>query len=224
MSLGFPYTNECLDTIVKGLDVNPSDDIIAICGSGDQAFAMLEYANSVLAVDNDKEQVEYAMRRAEALKAGDIEKFLRPVPESCLDLIMVGSDMKRSIAYFSQPGRLERIRNNLGRLDIKHVNDFLDEVGKNKFSKAYLSNILGYNPSTAKPEGRIAYLEKAAAGLREPGLIYMSNCHSYLLDSISDANVITNAKELTASAKATEAKGDASMLWLPAVLRSRTWS
>jgi len=67
-TLGHRCTNESLAAIVNGLDVNETDDILAICGSGDQAFALLEKAHSVTAVDIYKNQVDYARYRKRCLK------------------------------------------------------------------------------------------------------------------------------------------------------------
>ena len=53
----YARTNEDLTAIVKGLDVNPADYILAVGGSGDQAFALLENAKRVLAVDAEDQQV-----------------------------------------------------------------------------------------------------------------------------------------------------------------------
>ena len=51
MAQTFARTNEDLPSIVRGMDVNPSDYILAVGGSGDQAFALLEYAKKVKTVD-----------------------------------------------------------------------------------------------------------------------------------------------------------------------------
>ncbi|MCX6774504.1 MAG: hypothetical protein NTY99_00220 [DPANN group archaeon] len=40
-------TNEDLASIVRGMNVKPTDYILAVGGSGDQAFALLEYAKRV---------------------------------------------------------------------------------------------------------------------------------------------------------------------------------
>lgn len=75
MSPNYSHTNESLDAIVKGMNVNETDDIIAVCGSGDQAFALLEYAGSVLAVDSDRQQIEYAQKGQKRSRQGIMMAF-----------------------------------------------------------------------------------------------------------------------------------------------------
>ena len=176
----FPYTNESLEAIMKGLDVNEADDIIAICGSGDQAFAMLEKANSVVAVDNDEAQVEYTQERAEALKCGDISKFLNLWKELFGHHLGLGhnyyGEEYPNYIYLAQPERLEKIRAKLDRLEIVYVFDFMDEVKEGKFSKAYLSNIIGYKGfMRAYSKEQAEYLKSLAGMLVEPGIVYISD-------------------------------------------------
>ena len=47
-------TNETLDAIMTGLEVNPEDDILSLCASGDQAFAFLEVAKHVRVIDMEQ--------------------------------------------------------------------------------------------------------------------------------------------------------------------------
>jgi len=208
----YGHTNESLDAVVNGLEVQPSDDIIGVCGSGDQAFAMLENAKSVVVVDNNEYQVDYAKERASMLKAGDIESFLNLGAKKYGNKITDGNDVR---LYFSQPGRLERIRANIGNLEIKYAKDFLDEMKEGRFSKAYLSNILGYYGFMENKEEREAYIEKIMARLREPGLVYITNGATAF---VSCPPGIENADELTAIARAEE-KEKGLLKWSPAVLR-----
>ena len=167
MSPNYSHTNESLDAIVKGMNVNETDDIIAVCGSGDQAFALLEYAGSVLAVDSDRQQIEYAQKRAEALKAGDYDGFF-----PCSNDIYFNPDGSygkdfagRVRQYFEKDNseaRLEKIRKKLGSLEIRHVTDLLDEIQEDRFSKAYLSNILGSDYFSA-----VSFIKKFMPMLKE---------------------------------------------------------
>ena len=70
-------TNEDLASIVELLKPCPGDRIAAICGSGDQAFALAEHGAQVTAVDMSWEQIVYARTRADALREGNITRFLR---------------------------------------------------------------------------------------------------------------------------------------------------
>ncbi|MFA5888515.1 MAG: hypothetical protein WC852_07440 [Candidatus Nanoarchaeia archaeon] len=204
-------TNENLAAIVNSMDVNEADDIIAICGSGDQAFAMLEKANSVVAVDNHKPQVEYAISRAEALRAGDYDGFF---PELGFRLgpkryLKNGNLLAKVLPMKS---RLEKIRLRLDKLDIRYVSDFMDEVKERKFSKAYLSNMLGYN-GESNAEVRW-FVEKLAGKLREPGLIYA--IYTPGLDGVKG---IEKIKLPTMIARCREFIGSAN--WMPTVYRRK---
>ncbi len=189
--VSFRYTNESLDAIVRGMAVNETDDIIAICGSGDQAFAMLEYAKSVVAIDNDRRQIEYAIERAAMIKGGDFEKlFEAPCNRNKKDKLM-------SIAYFSQPGRLERIRQNINRLEIRHVNSiFIGEVEEGRFTKIFLSNIMGFHGFLPYSEEQQYFIAEIAARLRMPGLMYFSDekklCSLAELKDIVRDDVLSN--------------------------------
>ena len=167
MSPNYSHTNESLDGIVKGMNVNETDEIIAVCGSGDQAFALLEYAKSVVAVDNDKEQIEYAKKRAKALKAGDYNGFF-PCPNNVY-FSPDGSywkcfagEVRQYFEKHNPEARLEKIRKKLGSLEIRHVTDLLDEIQEDRFSKAYLSNILGSDYFSA-----VSFIKKFMPLLKE---------------------------------------------------------
>lgn len=71
----YGHTNESLWAVVAGLNVSRKDRILAICGSGDQAFALSEFADEVVAVDRSEEQIAYAQRRLEALRDGRLGDF-----------------------------------------------------------------------------------------------------------------------------------------------------
>ncbi|MFA5887977.1 MAG: hypothetical protein WC852_04680 [Candidatus Nanoarchaeia archaeon] len=198
----YPYTNESLDAVVKGLDVQSSDDIIGVLGSGDQAFAMIEYANSVLAVDNNKVQVAYAQERKAMLREGNIERFLHP---ECLPEITgkYKGHMDSIVDYFSQPGRLERIRQKLDLLEIKKTANVLDKMKEGRFSKAYLSNIIGFNGFMIKPNAQKAFVKELANRLRMPGLIYFTSTSWLRLEKMHE---IENDKALTIAARQEEDK------------------
>lgn len=233
----YPCTNETLDAILNGMDVGEKDSIIAVGGSGDQAFALLEKAHSVTAVDRDPMQTRYIEIRADMLLNGDIDGFLCPAIRSDFgkgkskEEIMEKyyypvagvvradkRDWERMANYFLQPGRIERIKANLGNLEIKKANDFLDEIKEGKFSKAYISNIIGYCPESIGE--RILLLKQATAVLLEPCMLYVSNCSSTIFDLLLKAQ-FRNMEELTDIARKAESVSDASMLWRPAVFRRK---
>ena len=75
----YQCTNESLKAIVAGLDVSPDDNLLVVGGSGDQAFALLEFAvkGKVTAVDNAPQQIDFIRQKVEALQRGDYESFFR---------------------------------------------------------------------------------------------------------------------------------------------------
>lgn len=210
----FRSTNESLEAIVKGMRLTRKDNVLAVCGSGDQAFAMLEYANSVVAVDRNKEQIEYAKERARLIEAGDIDGLINEAERVCK---MTTPDYIK--LYFSQPGRFERIREKICRLEIKQVNDILDEVKKGEFSKAYISNIIGFNGFMAEPAKQAEYIKRLAGMLRRPGIIYISNARSICTRKICNQHNLQKDKALSEAARKEEVENGC--YWHPAVYRRR---
>ena len=111
-------TNESLDAIVLGLGVGPGDTVLAVAGSGDQAFAMLATGARVVVADSRQQQIDYVLHRAACLQQGNISGFLR---ES------YGSLSGRfAREYFEVPGRLDSVRNNLPNLEVLPAMEFLN--------------------------------------------------------------------------------------------------
>ena len=133
----FRYTNESLSSIIEGLQINESDNVLSIAGSGDQPFAILEHAGEVLAVDIDTDQINYVARRMEFLKMGYVEKFFNPLPKKIMNRYPEKELLARlTRKYFSR--NIEIIRKKLPKLNIS-VADIYD-VKDGVFSKIYLSN------------------------------------------------------------------------------------
>ena len=137
-------TNESLKSIVNGLDVNSQDEILAICGSGDQAFAILELAKRVVAIDKNSKQLELAEERRDMIKEGDFKFFWNN------HLYLADKDKRKSVfnkrkLYFNKE-RLRRIKNNIDNLSF--LNEDIFYIGNNgnnlgSFTKIYLSNAQG---------------------------------------------------------------------------------
>lgn len=191
----FMTTNESLDAIVKGLEINGNDDILAVCGSGDQAFAMLEYAGSVVAVDMDREQVEYATGRMNALKNGDFKKF-NPMAEK----------------YFLEQGRVGVIAGKLEMLEIR-MGELQHCIAPGVFSKAYISNIMGYSESLCNEKECRALMQMLAERLRAPCIVYASNGSSWFHPGRS--HILQEDGWLTNEAKKHESN------WKPIVYRRK---
>jgi len=145
--LDYTHTNESLDAIIAGLDIKQGDLILAVGGSGDQAFAMLEYAKSLLiVVDKNKHQIDYIAKRIELMKKGFYNKSLKIGELGIQDGICRGTrnyelmkfNIEKRNKYFLQKGRLDRIRENLGYVSLVNA-DIFSVLGWGN-QKLYLSN------------------------------------------------------------------------------------
>lgn len=189
--LVYSCTNEDLRGIVSGLDFSPEDSVLAVAGSGDQAFAFLEFAGQVKALDIVPEQIRLMRKRAELLRSGDFDAFLRAQETGSCDGYLAGShttlfaelNRNRRKKYFVEEDsqRLERVRDNLDNLVISDLGNIL-EVAQTEsgFSKIYLSNVLGYGDGfnyTCATE----LLRNIARNLPVGGLIYVAN-HDQMSD------------------------------------------
>jgi hypothetical protein len=181
--LGYACTNEHLGAIVSGLDIQPSDRVLAVAGSGDQALAILEKAGFVKAVDTKQVQIDFLKKRVEAISKGDydsafnVEFFGRY--DGCIcgakrNIDVARSMLKRRNSYFLESNRLNQIRNNLANLEISEP-DSIQKVAQSDggFTKIYLSNILGYCGNGASSIA--VALRDFASKLPEGGLIQVSN-------------------------------------------------
>lgn len=190
----YDSTNESLAAIVAGMDAQPEDRILAICGSGDQAFALLEYSREVVAVDSDQSQIAYAQKRKEALEQGNIRKFL-------------GGYFHHQKNYFKAEGRLEKIREKLHFLDFRHA-DLLNILAQKQFTKYYFSNIFTYTSTD------LSYISRVANALPESALVYIAFKGGWRPPL--PATLIKD-QELTQKAQSLEDKTDDP--WLPEVFR-----
>ena len=217
MTLRFKYTNESLEAIIAGLDLKEDDRVLSIAGSGDQAFAILEFAESVHAVDISKHQVDFMNGRIEALKRGDYEAFLDERTRRI-------SQSESETDYFRKAGRLQRIQNKLSGLSVKRSNIF--RAGKRgEFSKIYLSNSFYYYHSKTNP---FFALYKISRSMPVNGLIYVSN-HDKIKDMSQSKDFgrylppglsLDFDRSFLARMHETEHNNDTSVqCWLPGVYR-----
>lgn len=172
--LAYRVTNESLEAVVTGLNPQQEDSILAICGSGDQAFAMLEKAGQIVVVDSLPKQINYFARRKNLLKEGEFEEFLNPgeISSENRDL----EQLKIRNRYFSEE-RLKAIQPKLkDSWRVRRITGDLFNLvfPEGEFNKIYLSNILTYSlePETiGLAQGR---LKTIAKWLSERGLIYLA--------------------------------------------------
>jgi len=135
--LGFAYTNESLGAVVAGLEPSKDDRILAIAGSGDQAFALAESGAKIKVVDRNPAQLDYVRRRLECLRAGDYEGFFGC--ESQAGRI----DYRMAAMIYFDMERFGRIGQNAERIEVAEgacpIQDNPEEFrGRNK---VYLSNV-----------------------------------------------------------------------------------
>jgi hypothetical protein len=202
MTPEYLYTNESLEAIVKSMQLTRKDNVLAVCGSGDQAFAMLEYAKLVVAMDHGPEQVDYAQKQKKLISEGNFKKFLAR-----------GSVILKHVAnmreYFEVPGRLEKIRKRIKYLSIRDGDIFRDSPG-NKFSRIYLSNALGHLDLDESPSQNLMLLIDR---LKPNGLLYVTEEKDMPSDPFSR---IEEDIELTEIARDYQPNR-----WMPAVYRRK---
>ncbi len=172
-------SNECISSIFSGLDAKRNDYIIAVGGSGDQSFALVQYSGSVLAVDIEDHQVYHMERMREFINKGDFKGFMKArIGDSFIysdepsisDLN--GWEMKYGTKYFT-PEIFENIGKNIGRLEIRQQEVFDAIMTEEHFNKIYLSNALEKPPLNSKP--RTAFFREISKRLPKDGLIYIAD-------------------------------------------------
>jgi len=196
-------TNEALQAILEGLEVKPEDYILAIGGSGDQAFAILEYAKRVLAVDYDGYQVRYIKSQAKSLRVGNYKKFLERREQDS------SGYRGQNEGYFEARGRLDRIRERLPDLEIRKAEIRELCKHKNSFNKLYLSNAYGYHDSWLDDDFLVVTMH-----IPLYGLVYVSNGIE-----IQDKEKLLSKSGLTIHKKLNDSKLKKDEKWTPLILR-----
>ena len=174
--LKYSVTNEQLPAIVAGLAPRSIDRVLAIAGSGDQAFALLADADSVIAIDNNPKQLELVRQRIGLLSSGNFDAFLNPRRTGAYDFFLVSDydlDLRRD--FFKQEDRLNRIRSKLNRLELVEadISDFVQN--RNGYNKTYLSNAFTYmGAPKSKALAATEHLRAIARRLPREGLVYVS--------------------------------------------------
>jgi len=141
----YDFTNESLSAIIAGLDPQPEDTIVAIAGSGDQAFALLESGARVIAVDHNSKQIDFIKNRIQLLEQRDDNGFL--FVEQADEYI---DDLKDCLAsrndYFLSQCRLDIIHSNIDNLSL-HLGDIgtlIPQLADSGVTKVYLSNLFSH--------------------------------------------------------------------------------
>ena len=233
LSLLNPVTNESLDAIVAGLRPSQKDKILAICGSGDQAFALLEYADSVHTVDKKYDQVEYAVYQSMLLRKNKLSQFLNDIHKNSLN-----AEFQLRKQYFSQKGRLQKIARKLDSLTFE-VADIIEAVEHSVFNKIYLSNIMGGGIFSINYDNFKKLLNALKSKLPKRGLVYVTGMipgskfedfrKKRILQEGPQMQILEKDNELTSIAAKWQDKYEEKLvkieghgyLWKPAVYRRK---
>ncbi len=212
----YSITNEHLEAAIQGLDLQSNDSVLAIAGSGDQAFAMLEYVRQVLVVDNSPPQINLVKARVNALREREYDLFLtKPERISSEDCKVVAINN-----YFSK-GRLEKIRNNLENLVVLPSQNVF-ELSDIEVSKIYLSNAIDYDLKGTS----LLEIVCVADDLLPNGLMYVTNSRAWINNGNKNIHLedddIPNLKadlSLTEKARKIEDLRITGFHWRPIVYR-----
>ncbi len=180
MAPTFPVTNECLEAIIAGIHPQDDDVVLAVGGSGDQAFALMEHAKKVLVIDNNPEQIGMIEKRKNALSHGDLDLFLeRQQMHKNFDSLYLARD-----EYFNQPGRFEKLSENVDRLMVlptMGLREFFSYEDHSEVTAVYSLNALGFGWGHVRDE-EFRLLENIGRMLGPSSRIYMTNGDSVVSD------------------------------------------
>jgi hypothetical protein len=143
---------------VQGLNLDENDSVLAICGSGDQAFAFCEKARRVVAIDLDNSVLRYAKSRVDNLIQGNCENFFIPSSNQLLRPLI-----RKNLAYFLdidvarisenstifelgvENDRPKSIISNVPSIEFVEINliDAIEKIGCDH-NKVYLSNAVDW--------------------------------------------------------------------------------
>jgi cyclopropane fatty-acyl-phospholipid synthase-like methyltransferase len=204
----YELSTESLKSIVEGLDLKPTDDVLAVCGSGEQSLAILEFANSVFSVDINPKQLEYAEFFTGLVGSQDFDNFWINY-----DSFFDNGDLNDCLnkTYLSEDGRLETISKKMNEL--RFFESDITNILKNdsSFDKIYLSNAMEHI-SKIKNLSFFDQLDSYSQSLKPSTLIYHSS-GLFPLDSSVPKNLEIE-KYLTQKARHFEYR------WNPVVYRT----
>lgn len=211
MGLGFRATNENLDAIMAGLAPSSSDNILAICGSGDQAFALLEDAAWVHAVDSSETAIRYAQQRQRSLREDNPGGFFIGVvePDS-------GAVAEHTLSYFSREGRLAVLAQKAERISFE-VSDIFDCIFW-RFNKIYLSNVFNWLSSEGGGQSSFAHYLQQLIHWTSPGAVIYVADETPALQQFAFPPFFQKQTELTERARV---YGTGLNVWAPIVYEKR---
>ncbi len=241
--ISFPCTNESIDSIIVGLDLSKDDNVLAVGGSGDQAFACLEHVNSVALVEINSSQREFIKNRLRLLEQGDKELFVWPYGngtdnndtfKQLRQVFEVNTHCGRKNSrnnYFLDGETFEKIRNNSTGLKLLGPSDIGDVIFNPSFNKGdngeciinkvYLSNILNYTKKGYS--GRFNTGDGIVRRLRDvlpnDGLIYVTESLMSIQGGYTNFPGIILDKMLTLESLRLQREDKGYRNWTLAVLR-----
>ncbi len=207
-------TNENLNSIVEGLKIEEKDTVLAVCGSGDQAFAILEKSpKKVIAVDINDNQLILGEFRANSVKYGLYERFFSyDLLEKFKELKEKGEEKEDCYyiiernKYFSD--KLDKIRENIRKIEFRK-GDIFDSKFYCGINKVYLSNC-----NLDVEAGLEEYIEKLPSGIE----IYVSDSDSALFFGLYDKTKLMKKRTSKARSYYKDINGN-KYDWWPAVFK-----
>jgi len=205
----FYTTNESIPSIIEGLSPSERDRILAVCGSGDQPLALLEYCK-VITTDIRPEQIEILFQKIDMLKRNKFIDFLEFSKKETSFLEEVNK-LRRE--YFNQKGRLERITARIENLEVVEPMDIeeLSELAYPRFNKVYLSNSLTYGLKINEHSSK-KFL-KVYERIPKEGLIYLTE------ELPEREALLCNFEDKIDIERTSRARAKTNYFWMPIVIK-----
>ncbi|PJE81798.1 hypothetical protein COU58_00530 [Candidatus Pacearchaeota archaeon CG10_big_fil_rev_8_21_14_0_10_32_42] len=177
----YKETNESLESILKGMDVNSSDSILGIMGSGHQGLAMVSKGCKVNLFDYEKDQIEYFYKIINFLKNE------KNSDQSCSDFLIRKLNKKSPKEFFSSIQNIKEIRKNANRLSFFGPIDLFNlNIDFENYNKVYLLNVLGYRNENGSFSRFKSFGDKFLSGT----LFYITRSPSLeIFDEVVNRNV-----------------------------------
>lgn len=170
LDVGFWCTNESLEAIVQGMDVQQGDRILGVMGSGQQGLAMIEKGAKVDLIDKNDIQTEYFYKISLFIKNETNSN------ESCIKLLKDVSDVRdEKLMNFFDLRKIVEIRKNFEKMNILKSGDIFDlKDDLKKYNKIYLSNAIHFSPGIYSNEKFLNFVNR----FNEKTLFYISDSHA----------------------------------------------
>lgn len=213
--LTYPCTNECIEAVITGLDLRPSDTVVSIAGSGDIPIAVAPFVEKVYAIDSSPSQIKFLKNQLRMLNCGNLEGFFHDelTEESCPGEYDVHfEDLARRREYFLK--NAVKVQGSLGKIEVvgSEMIKFLTSMKAGSVDALYLSNMYVTRETVPK---HLEYGSRFCEGLKcisKGGRVYHSDAF-YLKSPEGFRTLETNSS----SAKDLERKRNPSWDWSPRI-------